>query len=175
MKHTHTQTACWVALRWRGWGAGGLRLFAVCLCSNISFMRSFAKTLCVVHFGPVCRADGRGGRLVVFFDFIFQHRPALLIIKPDYENILKSEHAVTNSNINKEIWQKGHRKALCQCSRKQRRRQMNWGLLWHYLSIIHLSIPGERTIMGVWRLLFVNQLRVFTLKVDLLVIWLWLG
>lgn len=41
-------------------------------------------------------------------DFIFQHWPVLLIIKPDYENILKSQHALTNSNINKEIWQKGH-------------------------------------------------------------------
>lgn len=89
--------------------AGG-GLFAVCLYSNISFMQSFTETLCVVHSDPVCRVDGRGGCVVVFFDFIFQHWPVLLIIKPDYENILESRHALTNSNVNKEIWQKGHPK-----------------------------------------------------------------
>lgn len=91
-----------------GWEWVGGGLFAVCLYSNMSFMQSFTETLCVVHFGPVRRADGRGGRVVVFLTF--QHWPVLLIIKPDYENILKSGHALTNSNINKEIWQNGHPK-----------------------------------------------------------------
>jgi len=49
-------------------------------------------------------------RSCCLFDFIFQHWPVLLIIKPDYENILESWHALRNSNINKEIWQKGHPK-----------------------------------------------------------------
>lgn len=53
------------------WLEGGGGLFAVCLYSNISFMQSFTETLCVVHLGPVCRADGRGGRVVVFLTSFF--------------------------------------------------------------------------------------------------------
>lgn len=86
---------------WRG-------LFALCLYSNMSFMQSFTETLCVVHFGPVCRADRRHGRLLSSPIHFSTSRPVLLIIKPDYENTLESQNALTISNINKKIWQKGH-------------------------------------------------------------------
>lgn len=56
--HTHTHTAEWAA-------GGGM--FAVCLCSNIYFMQSFAKRLCVVHLGPWRRADGPAGALLSFW------------------------------------------------------------------------------------------------------------
>lgn len=96
----HAQKAHWVA---------GGRLFAVFLCSNISFMQNITETPCVVHFALAWWADDR---VVVFFCFIFQHWPVLLIIKPDYENILESWQALTNSNINKKIWQKGTQSTL---------------------------------------------------------------
>lgn len=49
----------------------GRDLFAVFLHSNNSFMQSFTEALCVVHFGPICRADGHGGRVVVFLTSFF--------------------------------------------------------------------------------------------------------
>lgn len=62
---THTESML------SGFEGGGGCLFAVCLYSNMSFMQSFTETLCVVHFGPVCRADGRGGCVVVFLTSFF--------------------------------------------------------------------------------------------------------
>lgn len=44
-----------------------LGMFAVCLSSNIYFMRCFAKRLCVVHLGPCRGADGPGGELLSFW------------------------------------------------------------------------------------------------------------
>lgn len=61
--NTHRKHAEWL---W-AWGC----LFAVCLYSNMSFMQSFTEALCVVHFGPVCRADGCGGHVVVFLTSFF--------------------------------------------------------------------------------------------------------
>lgn len=83
--------------------SGQRGLFALCLYSNMSFMQSFTETLCVVHFGPVCWADGRHGRLLSSPIHFSTSQPVLLIIKPDYENTSESQNALTISNINKEI------------------------------------------------------------------------
>lgn len=61
-RNTHAKTARWVA---------GEVLFAVCLYSNISFMHCWTETLCVVHLGPACWADGRSVLLVVFLTSFF--------------------------------------------------------------------------------------------------------
>lgn len=81
---------------WRG-------LFALCLYSNMSFMKSFTETLCVVHLSPVCCADGRHGWLLSSPIHFSASWPVLIIIKPDYENTPESQNALTISNINKEI------------------------------------------------------------------------
>lgn len=84
-------------------------LFAVCLYSNMSFMHMLCRdSVC----GPLWSGWPPWARCCLF-DFIFQHRSALLIIKPDYENILKSGHAMTNSNINKgDMTKRGSESAL---------------------------------------------------------------
>lgn len=43
---------------------------------------------------------------VLFFTFIFQHGPELLIIKPNYENIWESLPSMIDANFNIEIWWK---------------------------------------------------------------------
>lgn len=75
-------------------GGRAERLAGACLpfaCVLISTFCRAVLTHCVWStLVRAVEAKGHGGVRCCLFDFIFQHRSALLIIKPDYENILET-------------------------------------------------------------------------------------
>lgn len=136
-------------------GGGGC-LFALSLYSNMSFMQSFTETLCV---WSTLVLSLQSAALLSSSIHFSTSRPVLLIIKPDYENTSESQNALTISNINKEIWQKGHRQhsanaginnvlalfvyispfCLQVCSTNCSQKGNQWGAFSMFCSIFHVT------------------------------------